>query len=146
MISGVYLTPLRVIGDQRGAVMHMLRADDPTFSGFGEMYFSTVNAKTRKDWRFHRHHTSQLAVPIGTIHFVLASETDRDRDGSTVMEVEIGETNYQLLTIPPGVWYAFENRETGRAIIGNCSSGVHDPSEVERRGLDDPPVPYVWRS
>ena len=42
MIDGVRLTPLRIIGDERGSVMHMLRATDAHFAGFGEVYFSTV--------------------------------------------------------------------------------------------------------
>jgi dTDP-4-dehydrorhamnose 3,5-epimerase len=43
MIDGVEIFPLRQIVDERGKVMHMLRADDEHFQGFGEIYFSTVN-------------------------------------------------------------------------------------------------------
>lgn len=144
MIDGVRLTPLRIIGDERGSVMHMLRATDANFAGFGEVYFSTVVAGARKEWRLHRKHTSQLAVVVGSVRFVLHPGNAGGSGGTE--EIEIGESNYQLLTIPPVVWYAFENRGASTAIIANCSSGVHDPNEVERRGFDDPPAPYVWRT
>ena len=42
MIDGVKVKPLRRIPDERGFIMHMLRADDPDFERFGEIYFSTV--------------------------------------------------------------------------------------------------------
>jgi len=42
VIEGVRVVPLRQIPDERGKVMHMLRADDPHFERFGEIYFSTV--------------------------------------------------------------------------------------------------------
>jgi dTDP-4-dehydrorhamnose 3,5-epimerase len=143
MIEGVHLTPLRVIADERGSVMHMLKAGDPKFAGFGEVYFSTINAGKRKEWRLHRRHTSHMAVVVGTVRFVLAHSSTTP-DGPT-MKVEIGASNYQLLTVAPNVWYAFENRGTDTAVIANCSSGQHDPDEVERRGFENPPTTYVWR-
>ena len=37
MIEGVILTPLKQIRDERGKVMHMLRADSDIFNKFGEI-------------------------------------------------------------------------------------------------------------
>ena len=42
MIKGVLIKPLSQIADERGKVMHMLRADEPYFEQFGEIYFSVV--------------------------------------------------------------------------------------------------------
>ncbi len=39
MIDGVKITPLLQIHDERGSVMHMLKATDPVFNEFGEIYF-----------------------------------------------------------------------------------------------------------
>ena len=41
-IHDVIITPLKVISDNRGKVMHMLRCDDEIFNKFGEIYFSTI--------------------------------------------------------------------------------------------------------
>ena len=71
MISGVTVTPLRRIPDERGMVMHMLRADDAQFSRFGEIYFSLVNPAAVKAWRAHRRATANYAVPVGAIRLVL---------------------------------------------------------------------------
>src|SRR5437868_4298621 len=42
MIEGVVVSPRRVIADDRGKVMHHLKATDPEFVKFGEIYFSTI--------------------------------------------------------------------------------------------------------
>jgi len=42
MIDGVRVQELKQIADERGKVMHMLRADSPLFTKFGEIYFSVV--------------------------------------------------------------------------------------------------------
>ena len=70
-IAGVTLTPLRVIPDARGAVLHMVRADGPDFEGFGECYFSEVLPGALKAWKRHRRQTQRIAIPIGRVRFVL---------------------------------------------------------------------------
>ena len=42
MIDGVLVKQLSQIADERGKIMHMLRADEPHFEKFGEIYFSVV--------------------------------------------------------------------------------------------------------
>lgn len=38
MIEGVVVKDLKQFVDDRGRVMHMVRADDPLFEKFGEIY------------------------------------------------------------------------------------------------------------
>src|SRR5947208_13130101 len=78
LIEGVRVVPLRQIPDERGKVMHMLRADDPHFERFGEIYFSTIYAGVVKGWHLHDRMTINYAVPFGSIKLVLFD----DRDGS----------------------------------------------------------------
>ena len=39
MIHDIKITPLKIIPNEKGKVMHMLRKDSPAFSQFGEIYF-----------------------------------------------------------------------------------------------------------
>ena len=41
-IQGITISPLKIISDDRGSVMHMLRNDNQIFEQFGEIYFSTI--------------------------------------------------------------------------------------------------------
>jgi len=68
VIDGVRVLPLRQIPDERGKVMHMLRADDPHFEKFGEIYFSTVYSGVVKGWHLHERMTINYAVPFGSIN------------------------------------------------------------------------------
>ena len=54
MIDGVKIVPLRQIVDERGKIMHMLKATDPHFIGFGEIYFSCAWPGTIKAWHIHQ--------------------------------------------------------------------------------------------
>ena len=53
MIDGVKITPLLQIHDERGSVMHMLKATDPVFQNFGEIYFSGIYPDVVKAWHIH---------------------------------------------------------------------------------------------
>jgi len=140
VIEGVIITPLKQIHDERGAVLHMLRADADHFSQFGEVYFSVVNPGVIKEWRRHTQMTMSLAVPKGRVKFVLA-----DGQG-TVQEIILGEdvAEYKLITIPPMVWSAFQCLSSDPAIIANCASIVHASDEADRMSLENSTIPYTW--
>ena len=72
MIEGVKITPLKQIFDERGKIMHMIRADSEVFTQFGEIYFSRVDFKEVKAWKRHRKMTLNLAVPVGEVKFVFS--------------------------------------------------------------------------
>lgn len=144
MIHDVRVAPLKQIVDQRGKVMHMVRRDMPGFSGFGEIYFSTINAGAVKAWHRHKLMTQNYAVPFGTIHLVLYDDRQNSPTSGRLQEMTIGENNYCLVTIPPMVWYGFATPKPPFAIIANCASLPHDPEEVERLDPGSPKIPFRW--
>jgi dTDP-4-dehydrorhamnose 3,5-epimerase len=144
MIDGVIVTPLRRIVDERGAVMHMLRADAPHFSGFGEIYFSTVHPGAIKGWHIHHKMVLNYAVPQGRIKFVLFDDRPDSPTHGELQELFLGEDNYCLVTVPPLVWNGFKGVGTETAIVANCASIPHDPNEIDRKDPFDPSIPYDW--
>ena len=144
MIEGVRITPLRQICDERGKVMHMLRSDAPGFSGFGEIYFSTVFPGAIKGWHVHSRMTLNYAVPHGRIKFVLFDDRDGSGTRGEINEFFLGPDNYQLVTVPPFVWNGFKGIGTEMAVVANCASIPHDPSEIDRMDPFDPKIPYDW--
>ena len=144
MIDGVVLTPLRQVPDERGKVMHMLRSDASYFSGFGEMYFSTVHPGAIKGWHLHHRMTLNYAVPHGHIKFVLYDGRADSPTRGKVQEIFLGPDNYCLVTVPPMIWNGFKGIGLETALIANCASIVHDPTEIERRDPFDSSIPYNW--
>jgi dTDP-4-dehydrorhamnose 3,5-epimerase len=144
MIEGVAVRPLTVIPDERGAVMHMVKRTDASFHGFGEVYFSSLSPRSRKPWRRQRESTSQLAVPIGHVRFILFDERPASATAGSLTEVELGENNYHLLTIPPMVWFALQSLSDTHSLVANCATEPHDPSLVEREDFHTARIPYLW--
>ena len=143
-IDGVRLVPLRRIDDERGSVMHMLKSTDEWFTGFGEMYFSTVLPGAVKAWRRHTRMTTNLAVPVGTVRVLLVDERSDSATSGNTADVSLGESNYGLLIVPPLVWSGFYNDTAATTLVANCASIPHDPDEVERRDADDMRMPRPW--
>ena len=136
-IAGVMLTPLRQITDARGAVLHMLRADAPEFTAFGECYFSLVNPNTVKAWKRHLRQTQNIAVPIGRARFVLCDTRPDSPSRGRVETCEIGRPDaYVRLRIPPLLWYGFACVGDTPALLANCVDIPHDPGESESRSID----------
>jgi dTDP-4-dehydrorhamnose 3,5-epimerase len=143
-IDGVLVTPLARIADERGTILHMLRADEPHFLGFGEVYFSTVYPGVIKGWHIHREMTLNYAVPVGRIKLVLYDDRPESSTRGVLEEHFVGEENYVLVTVPPMVWNGFKCIGTGTAIVANCATLPHDPSEIGRIDPFDPSIPYDW--
>jgi dTDP-4-dehydrorhamnose 3,5-epimerase len=144
MIEGVAVHPLRRIPDERGMVMHMLRADAPHFERFGEIYFSTVYPQVVKGWHLHRRMTLNYAVVSGMIKLVLYDDRADSPTRSQVMELFVGDQNYVLVTVPPLVWNGFKGVGTTSAIVANCATVPHDPTEIERLDPFSARIPYRW--
>ncbi|MBM3323949.1 dTDP-4-dehydrorhamnose 3,5-epimerase [candidate division WOR-3 bacterium] len=147
MIKGVQTKPLRIIPDERGAVMEILRSDDELFEKFGQVYLSVVYPGVVKGWHYHKVQTDCFAIIKGMAKVVLYDDRADSPTRGEVQEFFIGEQNPMLIRIPPGVLHGMKGIGTGPAYMVNCPTEVYDydrPDEF-RRAPDDPSVPYDWR-
>ncbi len=145
MIEGVIVKPLRKIPDERGAIMHMMRADDPEFEQFGEIYFSTIHPGVIKGWHIHTEMTLNYAVISGAIKLVLYDEREGSSSVGEIQEIFLGQDNYCLVKIPPMVWNGFKGIGTQTAIVANLASVAHRPEEIQRLDPFSAEIPYDWR-
>lgn len=144
MIEGVEVIPLRRIPDERGTVMHMLRSTDPHFTGFGEIYFSTIYPGVIKGWHRHQLMTLRYACVSGRIKLVLYDDRPGSKTRGALDEVFLGPDNYALVIVPPQVWNGFKGMSDPNAIVANCASHPHDPSKSERLDPFGDDIPYEW--
>ncbi len=144
MIDGVRIHPLRQIPDERGRVMHMLRRDDPHFIQFGEIYFSVVYPNVVKGWHRHDRMVLNYAVVSGMIKLVLYDDRETSRTRGDLMELFVGDANYVLVTIPPGIWNGFKGIGVAPAIVANCATEPYDPDEISRLDPLGGKIPYDW--
>jgi dTDP-4-dehydrorhamnose 3,5-epimerase len=144
LLAGLEIRPLKIVRDDRGAVWPMLRVDAPHFVRFGEIYFSEINPGRVKAWRRHHKADMNLVVPRGRIRLVGFDARPDSITHQRLFELELGETNYLLVTVPPGIWNGFIGLGDGPSLVANCSTLPHDESEVERLPADTPLIPYDW--
>jgi dTDP-4-dehydrorhamnose 3,5-epimerase len=144
MIDGVQVVPLRRIPDERGTVMQMLRATDPHFTQFGEIYFSTVYRGVVKGWHRHKEMTLNYACVFGRIKLVLYDERAGSPSKGELLEVFLGPDDYALVVIPPGIWNGFKGMSDPFAIVANCATHPHDPSRSDRLDPFANHIPYRW--
>jgi len=144
VIEGVLVIPLRQIPDERGKIMHMLRADDPHFEKFGEIYFSVVYPGVIKGWHLHKKLTLNYAVVSGMIKLVLYDQREDSPTRGELMELFVGDDNYVLVRVPPGVVNGFKGIGMTPAVVANCATEPHDPSEMIRIDPFSNNIPYDW--
>ena len=144
MIDGVQLVPLRQIADDRGAVYHMLKATDPHFVAFGEIYFSSVYPGVVKAWKHHRRMTANYACVAGRVKVVLYDDREGSPSRGALMEFSLGPDEYSLAVIPPRIWHGFQGLGEPASILANCASEPSDPDELDRLDPESEAIPYTW--
>jgi dTDP-4-dehydrorhamnose 3,5-epimerase len=144
MINGVVVHPLKQLVDERGKIMHMLRADDPGFDKFGEVYFSWVNPGAIKAWHLHREMKLNYTCPYGLVKLVLFDDREQSLTRGNLLELFLGPDAYNLVTIPSGVWNGFKGIATHPSLVCNCATVPHRPDELARLDPFSPSIPYDW--
>ena len=144
MIEGIKITKLKQISDDRGKILHMLRADDKNFVKFGEIYFSFVNPKKIKAWHFHKLMTLNYVAVLGSIKLVLYDDREKSKTKGKIQKIMLSNKNHYLVSIPPKIWNGFCSANNEQAVLANCSDIPHDKEEIVRLPFDDPKFPYKW--
>lgn len=132
-----------ILEDERGRVMKMTEAGDLPI---GEVYFATVLPGVVKAWHGHSEMTLRYACVFGHVQVGLCDLRPGISFGQTLMIELDAEKNYQLLTIPPGVWNGFRNHPDyfGTSIICNAASQYHSIFEITRIHPRDFPIQFDW--
>ena len=143
-IEGIKITPLKIIKDHRGSVMHMIRNDNEVFEEFGEIYFSTIFENKVKAWHLHKEATFNYACVFGKVKLVLFDERKTSKTYGEYQELLLSLDNYSLITIPPNIWNGFKGMNKESSIIANCLNLPHNEKEMVRLEIDDMRFNYKW--
>ena len=146
MIDGVKTKKLRVIPDERGRLMEILRSDGNFFFKFGQVYMTTTYPGVVKAWHKHEKQTDNVTCVQGMIKLVLY---DPREDSSTFKEISqfyLGIHSPQLVQIPPGVYHGWMCVSEEEAIIVNIPTEVYDYENPDEQRLDPHKndIPYDW--
>jgi len=146
MIAGVILKPLRVIPDERGFLMEILRCDDPFFERFGQTYLSVVYPGVVKGWHYHKLQTDRFTIVHGMAKIVLYDQRDGSPTRGEVQEIFAGNLNPVLVVVPPGVCHGVKGIGTTPAYMINVPTHPYDYEHPDEYRIPphDGPIPYDW--
>ena len=146
LIDGVRVKQLKVIPDERGRLMEMLRRDDEFFIEFGQTYLTTMFPGVTKAWHYHKLQHDHFVCVRGMIKLVLYDEREGSPTNGVVNEFFLGDHNTQLVQIPPDVWHGFKNIGETESLIVNVVTRPYDPGQPDEFRLDPHQnhIPYSW--
>jgi dTDP-4-dehydrorhamnose 3,5-epimerase len=145
-IEGVKVKPLKMIPDERGWLMEVLRADETDlFTTFGQVYVSATYPGVVKAWHFHRKQVDNFACLAGMIKLVLIDTRDGSATKGAVNEFFLGTDQRILVQIPALVYHGWKCISTEMSMVLNIPSEpyhYHEPDEyrLEPHGT----LPYDW--
>ena len=146
MIQGVTTRTLRVIPDERGYLMEMLRSDWPEFDKFGQVYITAVYPGVVKGWHYHKIQTDHFICVAGMAKVVLYDGREGSPTHGDVNEFFMGHLNPILLEIPSGVIHGFKGISEEMALIVNVPTELYNYDSPDEYRL--PPhadaIPYDW--
>jgi dTDP-4-dehydrorhamnose 3,5-epimerase len=146
MIDGVQVRKLRLIPDERGFLLEMLRSDWPEFEKFGQTYITAVYPGVVKGWHYHKIQTDHFVCIQGMAKVVLYDGREGSCTHGQINEFFMGPLNPILLKIPKGVCHGFKGISEEMALIVNVPTETYDyehPDEY-RVPAHSPEIPYDW--
>jgi dTDP-4-dehydrorhamnose 3,5-epimerase len=146
MIHGVKIKDLRVIPDERGRLMELLRSDDELFTKFGQAYLTTAYPGVTKAWHYHKIQTDNFVVIKGMMKLVLYDSREDSPTHGEVNEFFLGEHNPKLLQIPPYVYHGFKCISEEEALVINIPTEVYKYEKPDEYRLHPhtTEIPYDW--
>ena len=146
LIEGVNARRAKVIPDERGRLGEIMRADDPWFEKFGQVYFTTTYPGVVKAWHYHKKQTDHFYVAKGLVKVALYDDRRESPTCEMVNELYLGETCPGMVRIPPGVQHGWMCVGNAEAYIINVVSEMYDYADPDefRTHPHDNHIPYDW--
>ncbi len=145
-IEGVILKKLRVIPDERGRLMEILRSDDEFFNRFGQVYMTTAYPGVVKAWHYHKRQTDHVCVLRGMAKVVLYDMRPNSPTNGHINEFFLGEHKRLLVRIPPMVAHGFKCIGTEEIIVVNIPDELYNYKKPDEFRIDphSGDIPYNW--
>ena len=147
MIKDVQIKKLKLIPDERGRLMEILRSDEEIFQSFGQVYMTTAYPGVVKAWHYHKKQEDHFTCISGSMKLALF---DARGDSPTYKEVNdfiIDLDNPILVKIPKSVYHGFKCIGDKEAIVINIPTLPYNPKDADEYRIDafSNDVPYDWK-
>ena len=143
MIDGVKIKKLKEIPDGRGRLMEIFRVSETGINPT-QVYMTTALEGVVKDkdkFHMHKNQTDNMCCIKGKVKLVMVDIRENSKTRNGIMELEMGEAEFKLVTIPKGVLHAFKSLK-GESIIINCIDREYNRENPDEIRVDN--IYYDW--
>lgn len=147
MIEGVKVKKLKLIPDDRGRLMEILRRDDEMFQKFGQVYMTTAKPGVVKAWHYHKKQTDNFTCISGCMRLGLYDSRKGSPTFGKVEEYLISLDDPMLVQIPPEVYHGFKCVGGEEAVVINTVTEPYDKNDPDEYRVDayDNEIPFDWK-
>ena len=147
MIDGVKIKKLKVIPDDRGRLMEILRSDEEIFQKFGQVYMTTAFPGVIKAWHYHKKQDDHFTCISGKMRLALYDAREGSSTKGEVNDFTISLDNPMLVKIPKGVYHGFKCVSDKEAVAINIPTMPYNCKEPDEYRIDafKNDIPYDWR-
>lgn len=144
ILDGVVVNSLQKIPDERGTIMHGARSDT-LLNPFGEVYFKKLYTGVINGWHVHETLILNYICLSGMVKLVLYDMRKTSPTHKQFQEIYMGDDNYVLVHIPPGIANASKGMSSPYALFCNIASEPHNPNlRYTRIDPHSQEIDYNW--
>lgn len=143
-IEGVVVNSRKVLVDERGHLIEILRSDNPYFTNFGQCYITTVDYGVTKAFHLHRKQTDHFFLVSGKIKLGLIDSRGTSSTKGEMMTIVMSEMNPQIVIIPPGVMHGFKGLASPTSMILNIPDQLYNYSDPDEERFPAHEQGYDW--
>lgn len=146
MIAGVEVKHLVKHADDRGYLMEILRADEPLFQKFGQVYVSMNYPGVVRAWHWHELQDDYFCCIQGMIRVPLYDLREDSPTYGQLAEFFLGENHAVLLKIPRGVAHGYKTLGIVPSLLLNFPTQPYNREQPDEYRLpwDTDRIPYSW--
>lgn len=146
MIDGVLTKQLKVIPDERGRLMEIMRRDDDVYVGFGQVYMTTTYPHVVKAWHYHKRQDDFITCVKGSLKLVLYDDREGSPTRGEVNEFFIGDHNPMMVKVPKTVYHGWKCVSEEEAFVINIPTEPYDRDNPDEHRVDPHvnSIPYTW--
>jgi len=146
MIKDVEIKKLKIIPDDRGRLMEILRSDEPIFEKFGQVYMTTAFPGVAKAWHYHKLQDDYFTCISGMMRLALYDSREDSPTYKEVNDFTVSLDNPILVRIPKLVYHGFKCTSDKEAVVINVPTMPYNYKAPDEYRLDafDNDIPYDW--
>jgi len=135
-INGVKKIEQKVFKNSKGDLLKFVSSKSNYFKSFGEIYFNEIKKNKKKGWIQHKKNHCLFSVVYGEVSFKLIDGRKNSRSFEIEENINLSKNKYNILTVPPGVWFSFTTKKNKSVIVNLINKPHSDKESIKSENIN----------